>query len=139
MCKKLKFFYRVLKVIRVHMVLVDLMVCLEKMVCMERKEKMATLVFQVHVVQRDSAIIALDLLEPRVKWVIKEKRYRKTFIFHIHTYIYICICTLFCLSQGPRGKRGRRGPNGYKGEKVNMCLYMLILYGYDFISIQLYL
>lgn len=56
------------------MVYVDLMACLEKMVCMEQKEKMVTLVFQAHVVQRDNVLIALDLLELKVKWVIKEKK-----------------------------------------------------------------
>lgn len=68
----------------------DVMVHLEKMVYTGQKGKTVTLAILVHVVQRDSVSVALDLLELKVKWVIKEEKYINCFVcFHMCIYIII--------------------------------------------------
>lgn len=102
---------RALKAIRVRMALMDMMVNQEKVVATDQKEMMVTLVMLVQGVQKDNVLIALDLLELRVKWEIREEKYAIYFALHFYTYVT-------CLIQGIKGKRGQRGPIGYKGEKV---------------------
>ena len=60
------------------MVTVDTAVYLEEMVSMVQKEMTVILGMLVHVVQKDNVLITLGLLDPRVKWVIKEQKYVHT-------------------------------------------------------------